>query len=43
MLFAAEEDVHDGLPLAWSLPRHPAGERESDDFWTVDAELPLGR
>jgi hypothetical protein len=43
MLFVAEEDVHDGLALAWSLPRHPAGERESDDFWTVDAELPLGR
>jgi hypothetical protein len=43
MLFVAEEDVHDGLALAWSLPRLPAGERESDDFWAVDAELPLGR
>ena len=43
MLFCAEEDVHDGFGLAWSLPRHAASERETDDFWTVDAELPLGR
>jgi hypothetical protein len=43
MLFVAEEDVHDGLALAWSLPRQPAGDRETDDFWAVDAELPLGR
>jgi hypothetical protein len=43
MLFVAEEDVHDGLALAWSLPRLPAGERETDDFWALDAELPLGR
>jgi hypothetical protein len=43
MLFCAEEDVHDGFGLAWSLPRHAAGERDSDYFWAVDAELPLGR
>jgi hypothetical protein len=43
MLFVAEEDAHDGLALAWSLPRNPAGERETGDFWTVDAELPFGR
>jgi Replication-relaxation len=42
MLFVAEEDVHDGLALAWSLPRQPTGEREANDFWVVDAELPLG-
>jgi hypothetical protein len=43
MLFVAEEDAHDGLALAWSLPRHPASERGTDDFWVVDAGLPLGR
>jgi Replication-relaxation len=43
MLFVGEEDVHDGLASAWSLPRHAVGERETDDFWAVDAELPLGR
>jgi hypothetical protein len=43
MLFVAEEDVHGGLALAWSLPRHDDGERETDDFWAVDAELPVGR
>jgi hypothetical protein len=43
MLFAAEEDIHDGFASAWSLPRHPAGERETEDFWAVDAKLPLGR
>jgi hypothetical protein len=43
MLFCAEEDVHDGFGLAWSLPRHAPGEREADYFWAVDSELPLGR
>jgi protein involved in plasmid replication-relaxation len=43
MLFCAEEDVHDGFGLAWSLPRHAAGERDTDYFWAVDTELPLGR
>jgi hypothetical protein len=43
MLFVAEEDIHDGFGLAWTLPRHAAGERETEDFWAVDAELPLGR
>jgi hypothetical protein len=42
-LFVAEEDVHDGLAAAWSLPRQAPGERDSDEFWAVDAELPLGR
>jgi hypothetical protein len=43
MLFVAEEDVHDALASAWSLPRQSVGERESDEFWAVEAELPLGR
>jgi len=42
MLFVAEEDVHDGFASAWSLPPQAAGERETDDFWAVDAELPVG-
>jgi hypothetical protein len=43
MLFVAEEDVHEGFASAWSLPRHAAGDRETDDFWAVDGELPVGR
>jgi hypothetical protein len=43
MLFVAEEDVHVAFTSAWMLPRHAPGERESAEFWAVDAELPLGR
>jgi hypothetical protein len=43
MLFVAEEDVHEGFTSAWALPRQAPGERESAEFWAVDAELPAGR
>jgi hypothetical protein len=42
MLFAAEQDAHDGLPLAWMLPRQPPEYREQSDFWALEGELPTG-
>jgi hypothetical protein len=42
MLFAAEEDVHDGFAGAWALPRRAPGEREEADFWALEANLPTG-
>jgi hypothetical protein len=40
-LFAAEADVHERLPRAWMLPRRAQGERESDEFWAAEDQLPL--
>jgi hypothetical protein len=42
MLFAAEEGVHQGATRAWMLPRLSPAERESSDFWALDAHLPTG-
>ena len=40
MLFTAEEDVHDGFAGAWALQPRAPGERETADFWALEASLP---
>jgi Replication-relaxation len=40
MLFVAEPDVHDSLGRAWALPRRALSERDSEDIWARETELP---
>jgi hypothetical protein len=40
MLFVAELDAHDFLSRAWALPKQAFRERDSEDFWARETELP---